>query len=135
MANQTSKYVAGPPSAYDINRPISSENYAALRAPYSVESPSLDPRGALAAMTRSSSHGHENSASADDMIVVADVYSNGNASLASVVYPPRDQRMLDDFQDALRKNAAFVPASLDGRPDTMRVVFTVQRVDVRERNF
>ena len=136
VANETSEHFAGPPSAYDINRPISSESYAALRAPYSVESPSLDPRGALAAMTQSSSHRHdENNAGSDDMIVVADVYSNGNASLASVVYPPRDQRMLDEFQDALRKNAAFVPASLDGRPDTMRVVFTVQKVDVRERNF
>ncbi|MEP6706602.1 MAG: hypothetical protein ABJC05_03740 [Pyrinomonadaceae bacterium] len=136
VANETSKYAAGAPSTYDINRPISSESYAALRAPYSVESPSLDPRGALAAMTRSLSHGHDvNNTGSDDMIVVADVYSNGNASLASVVYPPRDQRMLDEFQDALRKNAAFVPASLDGRPDTMRVVFTVQKVDVRENNF
>ena len=134
VANETSKYAAGSPSAYDINRPISSESYAALRAPYSVESPSLDPRGALAAMTQSPSHS-DNNAGSDDMIVVADVYGNGNASLASVVYPPRDQRMLDEFQDALRKNAAFVPASLDGRPDTMRVVFTVQKVDVRERNF
>jgi len=43
--------------------------------------------------------------------------------------------MLDDFEIALRQNAAFVPASLDRRPDTMRVVFTVQKVDVRERNF
>ena len=41
----------------------------------------------------------------------------------------------DDFQDALQKNAAFVPASYDQRPDTMRVVFVVQKVDVPERNF
>lgn len=136
IANEISAYAPAPASAYDINQPISSESYAALRAPYSVESPSLNPSGALAAMTQSASRTHnDNRTGPDDMIVVADVYSNGSASLASVVYPPRHQRMLDEFQDALRKNAAFVPASLDGRPGTMRVVFTVQMVDVRERNF
>ncbi len=69
------------------------------------------------------------------MVVVADVFSNGSASLAEVVQAPRDRRMLDDFESALRRDAAFVPASLDRRPDTMRVVFTVQKVDVRDRNF
>ena len=123
------------PIIYDINQPISSESYAALRAPYAVESPSLDPGGALAALTHLSHFNQNNGMQSDDMVVVADVYSNGSASLASVMNPPRDPRMLADFQDALRKNAAFVPASLDGRPDTMRVVFTVQKVDVRERNF
>jgi hypothetical protein len=69
------------------------------------------------------------------MVVVADVFSNGSASLAGVVQPPRDRQMLTDFESALRQDAAFVPASFDRRPDTMRVVFTVQKVDVRERNF
>jgi hypothetical protein len=72
---------------------------------------------------------------ADDMIVVADVFSNGSASLADVVQAPRDRQMLADFEYALRQSAAFVPASLDRRPDTMRVVFTVQKVDVRDRSF
>ena len=69
------------------------------------------------------------------MIVVADVFSNGTASLADVVQAPRDRQMLDDFELALRRKHAFVPASLDRRPDTMRVVFTVQKVDVREHRF
>ena len=69
------------------------------------------------------------------MIVVADVFSNGSASLADVVQAPRDRQMLADFEVALRQSAAFVPASFDRRPDTMRVVFTVQKVDVRERSF
>jgi hypothetical protein len=43
--------------------------------------------------------------------------------------------MLDDFQHALRQSPAFVPASFDRRPQTMRVVFVIQKVDVRERNF
>ena len=69
------------------------------------------------------------------MVVVADVYSNGVASLADVMQAPRDRRMLEEFEKALRQDAAFVPASLDRRPDTMRVVFSVQRVDVRDRSF
>jgi hypothetical protein len=69
------------------------------------------------------------------MIVVADVFSNGAASLADVVQAPRNRQMLNDFESALRQDAAFVPASLDRRPDTMRVVFAVQKVDVDDRNF
>jgi hypothetical protein len=69
------------------------------------------------------------------MVVVADVFSNGSASLADVVQPPRDRRMLEEFQAALRQNAAFVPASYDRRPETMRVVFVVQKVKVNEQEF
>ena len=117
----------------DISEPITPELFAAQRAAVGVESPSLNPRGALAALTRDKSHGHDEGE--DDMIVVADVFSNGRASLADVVHPPRDRRMLDEFKDALRKNAAFVPAYYDRRPETMRVVFVVQKVDVPEQNF
>ena len=134
MANDTSVFQPSSPFIYDINQPISSESYAALRAPFSGESPSLNPRGALAAMTRSAMH-DGNRLNSDEMVVVADVYGNGSASLAGVVNPPRDSRMLEEFQAALRQNAAFVPASLDGRPTTVRVVFSLQKVDVTERNF
>ena len=121
---------------YDINKPISSESYAALRNPYNAESPSLNPRGALAILTRSYLRlQSDRRQDADDMVVVADVFSNGSASLADVMHAPRDRRMLEDFDKALRQDAAFVPASLDRRPETMRVVFSVQRVNVRERNY
>lgn len=119
---------------YDITKPISPESYAALRTPFNTESPSLNPRGALA--TLGSQAGRLNGRqSDDDMVIVADVFLNGSASLANVMQAPRDRRMLDDFQQALRKNAAFVPAAMDRRPETMRVVFSVQRVDVRESNY
>jgi hypothetical protein len=117
----------------NIYEPITPELFAAQRAPFNVESPSLNPRGALAALTREQAHGREEGD--DDMIVIADVFSNGRASLADVVQPPRDRRMLDEFQVALRKNAAFVPAYYDQRPETMRVVFVVQKVGVAEQNF
>lgn len=120
----------------NINEPVTPENYAAMRAPFAEQSPSLNPDGALAALTGAYMHPDEaRFEDSDDMIIVADVFSNGAASLAGVVQAPRDRRMLDDFELALRQNAAFVPASLDRRPDTMRVVFALQKVDVRERNF
>ena len=117
---------------YDLNRPVRPEDFAASRAPYAEQSPSLNPGGALAALTRAYARPNHES---DDMVVVADVFSNGSASLADVVHAPRDRRMLDDFESALRQDAAFVPASMDRRPDTMRVVFAVQKVDVDDRNF
>lgn len=121
---------------YNLNEPVSSEDFSARRAPFAEQSPSLNPGGALAALTGSYAHPHPNvNQDGDDMIVVADVFSNGAASLADVVQAPRNRQMLADFEVALRQSAAFVPASLDRRPDTMRVVFTVQKVDVRDRSF
>jgi hypothetical protein len=125
---------------YDLNKPVTDVSLAAERAPFGAQSPSLDPAGALAKMTRSYAHQSESDyAPDDDMLVVTDVFSNGAASLADVVHPPRDKRMLDDFESALRQNAAFVKASLDRRPDTMRVLFwcrggAVQKVEVDGRN-
>jgi anti-sigma factor RsiW len=115
----------------DITKPVRQDVYAAARAPYAIESPSLNPSGALAALTIGRSHGHRKDDD-DDMVVVTDVFSNGSASLAGVVQAPRDPRMLDDFQSALRKDAAFVPASYDRRPETMRVVFVIQKIDVTD---
>jgi len=120
---------------YDLYQPVSKEAFAASRAPIGELSPSLNPGGSLAALTRSYAHPHDSYADADDMIVVADVFSNGVASVSGVVQPPRDKRMLDEFEFALRQDPAFVPASMDRRPDTMRVVFAVQKVDVDDRNF
>jgi Putative zinc-finger len=121
---------------YDINKPISPESYAALRNPFNAESPSLNPGGALATLTSEPTRLRGNGREGDDnMMVVADVFTNGSASLADVMQAPRDHRMLEDFEKALRKNAAFVPAALDRRPETMRVVFSIQRVDVRDRNY
>jgi hypothetical protein len=121
---------------YDLNKPVTSEDFSAQRAPFAEQSPSLNPGGALAALTGSYAQPDRDvKQDADHMIVVADVFSNGAASLADVVQAPRDRQMLADFEVALRQSAAFVPASLDRRPDTMRVVFTVQKVDVRDRSF
>jgi hypothetical protein len=124
---------------YDLYRPVSPEDLARSRAPFGEQSPSLDPRGALAALTRAYARPRTSyRGDSDEMVVVTNVFSNGTASLADVVQPPRDRRMLDDFESALRQDPSFVPASLDRRPDTMRVVFSIgatQKVDVDDRNF
>src|SRR6202022_1469397 len=93
-------------ASYDINKPISPESYSALRAPFNAESPSLNPSGALASLSWSASHMlRDKRQDADDMMVVADVFRNGAASLADVMRAPRDRRMLEDFQKALRQDA------------------------------
>lgn len=122
-----------PEGGYDVRRPLSPDLAAAARAHWGPESPTLNPRGALAALTVAPSG--DGNPDDDDMIVVADVYSNGTASLAEVVEPPRNRRMVDDLQVALRKNPAFVPASLDRRPQTMRVVFVLQKMNVAENSY
>src|SRR5215510_413496 len=122
---------------YDLYQPVSPQDFAASRAPFAEESPSLNPGGALAALTRAYAHpSYHSGGDADDMIVVATVFSNGAASLSDVVQLPRDRRILDEFEAALRQDAPFVPAALDRRPDTMRVVFTLgTKVDVDGQNF
>lgn len=119
---------------YDITKPISPQSYAALRTPFNAESPSLNPGGALATLTSEPTRANRREDD-DNMMVVADVFTNGSASIADVMRAPRDRRMLEDFEKALRQNAAFVPAALDRRAETMRVVFSIQRVDVYERNY
>ena len=117
---------------YDVTRPLSPDLAVAARS-FTSESPTLNPRGALAKLTLApASDGNPED---DDMIVVADVYGNGTASLAEVVEPPRNRRMVEELQDALRKNPAFVPASLDRRPQTMRVVFVLQKMNVGDGSF
>lgn len=111
----------------DYPEPASTQDYAISRSPYSVGSPSLDPNGALAELTSSPYIGDD-----DNMVVVTDVFANGIASLSGIIEPPRDPRMIDHFQRALKKNPAFVPADYDGRPQTIRVVFVVQKVAVEE---
>ena len=102
---------------YDVTKPV----------------PTINPNGALAALIQTPSRGGDDDA--DDMVIYADVFSNGSASLAGVVQPPRNPRLLDDVQEAFRRTPAFVPASLDRRPPTLRVVISVSKVSVHEHSF
>ena len=101
---------------YDVTKPV----------------PTINPNGALAALIRTPSSSDDD---ADDMVIYADVFSNGSASLAGVVQPPRNPQLLDEVQEAFRQTPAFVPASLDRRPQTMRVVLSLSKVSVHEGSF
>jgi hypothetical protein len=69
----------------------------------------------------------------DEMVVVADVFSNGLAQIAEVVEPSRDRRAVGELEKALDSDPAyapFVPADLENRPESVRVVLKFQSVNV-----
>lgn len=97
----------------------------------SSESPSINPQGALVAMTKLLT---DNKLKEDEVVVVADVFSDGLAQIEEVVEPLDDQNTVYELEKAMQRNstdAPFVPAFLDRRADSVRVVLKIQRVDVK----
>jgi hypothetical protein len=94
------------------------------------ESPSVNPQGALVALTRSLVRGEMKD---DEVTVVADVFGNGLAHIAEVVEPSHDRNAVAELQKALQSDPAFAPfvsADLDQRSDPVRVVLKIQNVNV-----
>lgn len=105
--------------------------YAQTRSLIAGESPSINPNGALIALTKSLVR---NEMKDDEVVVVADVFGNGLARISEVVEPSRDRRAVAELEQALKSDPAyapFVPADFDGRSDSMRVVLKIQSVDVK----
>jgi hypothetical protein len=115
----------------DINQSdISQSDYARERMEFASESPSVNPQGALVALTRSFVRGGMKN---DEMVVVADVFSNGLAQIAEVVEPSLDRRAVGELEKALDSDPAFapfVPADIENRPESVRVVLKFQSVNV-----
>lgn len=110
--------------------PVTPEEYAQTRLAFAGESPSVNPNGALIALTKTFNNGDRQD---DEVVVVADVYGNGLAKIAEVVEPSRDQRAVVELAKALDTNPAyapFVPATYENRPENMRVVLRFQSVNV-----
>lgn len=110
---------------------ISLTDFVAQRGLVSSESPSINPQGALAAMTKSFANGKSKE---NELVVVADVFSNGLANIEEVVEPLDDEQTVYELEKAMRKNstdAPFVPAFLDRRADSVRVVLKIQRVEIK----
>ncbi|MBC7899133.1 MAG: zf-HC2 domain-containing protein [Saprospiraceae bacterium] len=110
---------------------LTPSEYAGSRLDFSEESPSINPTGALVALTRSLVRGEM---SDDEVVVVADVFGDGLARIAEVVEPSRDSRAVPELQKALETDASrapFVTANLDKRSESVRVVFKMQSVNVR----
>ena len=115
------------PDALDI----SPSEYATTRLSIAGESPSINPQGALVALTRSLVRGEMRD---EEVVVVADVFGNGLARIAEVVEPAQDSRAIEELERALGSDpvyAPFVPASFDRRSERMRVVLKIQNVNVR----
>ena len=109
---------------------ISTVDFVRSRLGFASESPSINPQGALIALTRSLVRGGMKD---DEVVVVADVFGNGLAQIAEVVEPSRDRRAVGELEKALdsnRGNTPFVPSSMENRPDSVRVVLKFQSVDV-----
>jgi hypothetical protein len=101
--------------------------------PIGNETPSINPAGALMALTKSIVRGKMKD---EEVVVVADVFGDGIAKIAEVVEPPSDQRALKNLEKAMNEKSAsapFVPASKDNRSQVVRVIFKIQRVDVVEK--
>lgn len=112
---------------------ISPGDYASSRIGFTRESPSLNPQGALVSLTRSLVRGEMRD---DELTVVADVFGNGLATISEVVEPSRDTMAVEELQRALQTDptyAPFVPANMDHRSETVRVVLKLQSVNVSAR--
>jgi anti-sigma factor RsiW len=110
---------------------ITPADVVAGRGLVSSESPSLNPQGALIAMTNAFVNGNSKE---DELVVVADVFSSGLAHIEEVVEPLDDVNTVYELEKAMQKNstdAPFVPAFLDRRADNVRVVLKIQRVDIK----
>lgn len=107
------------------------EDYAVTRLSISQDSPSVNPQGALIALTKSLVRGEMRD---EEVVVVADVFGNGLARIAEVVEPSDNSRTIEELEKALESDpvyAPFVPASYDKRSERMRVVLKIQNVNVR----
>jgi hypothetical protein len=110
---------------------ITPDDLVAERISVSSVSPSINPRGALIALAQSFTG---TKMKGDEVVVVADVLSSGLANIEEVVEPLDNEQTVSELERALEKNskdAPFVPAFLDKRADSVRVVFKIQRVDVK----
>jgi hypothetical protein len=109
---------------------LSPLDYANTRLAISQESPSINPHGALIALTRSLMRGEMND---DELVVVASVFGDGLARIEQVVEPAYDDKAILELQRALQTDPAFapfVPANFDRRSDSVRVILKFQNVSV-----
>jgi hypothetical protein len=120
-----------PSKPYDEMPILPAADYSVRRLSIANESPSLNPQSSFVALTASLTKNEPKNAA---IIVVADVLSNGIAQISEVIRPPKDSQKIAELEKLLREDPAFVPASLDRRPDNVRVVLMIQKVDVRETN-
>jgi hypothetical protein len=109
---------------------ITPQQFARSRADVSPESPSINPVGTLASMTSSDTRALNRD---EEVVVVAEVFGDGDARITNVVESSRDKRKMERLQAAFKQDKVappFVPANLDNRGDVVRVIMKFQNVNV-----
>lgn len=109
---------------------ITQREFALNRLAVSQESPSVNPNGALIALTKSLMRGEMKD---EEVVVVADVFGNGLARIDEVIEPSSNRRAVIELRKALQSDPAyapFVPAKMDNRSDKVRVILKLQTVNV-----
>ncbi len=92
--------------------------------------PALNPAGALFALTKSIVRGDIKD---EEVVIVADVFGNGLASIAEVVDPPQNATAMRELEKAFATDPAsapFMPSKMDKDVTKVRVVLRIQRVEV-----
>jgi hypothetical protein len=112
---------------YESLPSLPAADYAVRRLNIASESPSLNPQSTFVALTASLTRGEMDN---EGIMVVADVLSSGVARITDVIEPPSQPQKLAELEKLLVEDPAFVPATLDRRPENVRVVFMIQKVDV-----
>ena len=102
---------------YDIDQPVTPESFAAQRAPFGESRRALNPErcagGPDIALTRNERQLYRTD---DDMLVVADVFSNGAPRWLMWSNHRATSACWTSLNPHCVKKPAFVPASLDRRP-------------------
>ena len=110
---------------------IAAAKYASERSDVAQESPSLNPNGALVAMTSAMA---KSGARNGEIVLVADVFSDGIARISEVVRPAPDDKTMQELEKAMEQEVvaspAFVPAQIDKRSDVVQIVLKIHEVDV-----
>lgn len=130
-AGNTTYMLAGNDPKYGgSTSEISPVDFSRSRMAFSSESPSLNPKGALVAITDSILRGEMKD---EEVVVVAEVFGNGVARISEVVESPRDTRSVSEIEKAFESasgSAPFVPAVMENRPENMMIVMKFHSVDV-----
>lgn len=130
--NTNRNVVINNTNGFPSEEPIieTNEELVAMRVPVSGESPSLNMKGSLLAITKSLVRGKMKN---DEVTLVANVFENGLAQITQVVEAPPNSQSLEELSKALENDEAYAPfvsADMDKRSNVVRVVLKIQRVDV-----
>lgn len=109
------------------NFTLTSNQNSLASSPILLDLPSLRPQGSLSHVAASLANGNLGK---KEIVVVADVFSNGIARISQVVQPTENEDQMREFERLLTQEPAFVMSKFDNRPEKVQIVLLFQKVDV-----